>query len=115
MRLALGALARGGMVTVSAPLLGGPEGEREIVVPLDTTAPVHTAEAHDAITAELVACTLGQRRHADRLELRTDLTGQVLHAARTIRRALKPVRSLMGAPGGDRTPDHPRVRRMLYR
>lgn len=39
--------------------------------------------AADAITAELVACTLGQRRHADRLELRVDLTGRVLDSLRS--------------------------------
>lgn len=47
---------------------------------------------HAAITAELVACTLGQRRHADRLELRVDLTGKVMRAVQIVRRAWKVAR-----------------------
>ncbi|WP_408895919.1 hypothetical protein ACJ5H2_13460 [Nocardioides sp. R1-1] len=37
------------------------------------------------MSAELVACTLGQRRHADRLELRTDLAGRVLQSIRSLK------------------------------
>lgn len=48
---------------------------------------LHTPEAHDAITAELVACTLGQRRHADRLELRVDLPGKLARIFQVFRRA----------------------------
>lgn len=47
----------------------------------------YSPEAHDAISAELVACTLGQRRHADRTELRVDMLGKVLHALQVIKRA----------------------------
>lgn len=42
----------------------------------------HTPEAHDVITCELVACTLGQRRHADRLELRVDVAGSLARISR---------------------------------
>jgi len=45
----------------------------------------HTPETHDAITAELVACTLGQR---ERLELRVDMVGKLHHAMQSFRRAL---------------------------
>lgn len=45
-------------------------------------APLHTPQAHAVIAAELVACTLGQRRHADRLELRVDALGRILVIAR---------------------------------
>lgn len=41
---------------------------------------------HAAVSAELVACTLGQRRHAARTELRVDLLGKILHACRALRR-----------------------------
>lgn len=39
---------------------------------------LHTPEAHDVITCELVACTLGQRR---RIELRVDFAGQFARIA----------------------------------
>lgn len=42
----------------------------------------HTPEAHDVITCEITACILGQRRHANRLELRVDVAGQILRLAR---------------------------------
>lgn len=42
------------------------------------------------ISAELVACTLGQRRHADRLELRTDLAGRVLRSIRSLKALVIP-------------------------
>jgi hypothetical protein len=50
------------------------------------TAPteVHAPEAHDVIACELTACILGQRRHADRLELRVDVTGRILAMARQL-------------------------------
>jgi hypothetical protein len=48
-----------------------------------------------AISAELVACTLGQRRPADRLELRVDLLGKVLHAAQVIRRSVTRARFVL--------------------
>jgi hypothetical protein len=44
----------------------------------------HTPEAHDVITCELVACTLGQRRHADRLDLRVDVAGQMARIGRNL-------------------------------
>jgi len=47
---------------------------------------LHSLEAHDAITAELVACTLGARR---RLELRTDVPGRLTHALQKLGRALR--------------------------
>lgn len=45
----------------------------------------HVPEATAAITAELVACTLGQRQ---RTELRVDTVGKVLHAARRMAEVL---------------------------
>lgn len=44
----------------------------------------HTPEAHDVIACELVACTLGQRRHRDRLELRVDVAGQIMRISRDL-------------------------------
>jgi hypothetical protein len=52
------------------------------------SAPEHTPEAHDVIACELAACILGQRRHADRLELRVDVVGQIARIAR-MHRALQ--------------------------
>lgn len=49
---------------------------------------IHARAAHDAITDELVACTLGSRRHA---ELRTDALGRIAHAIHTIRSALRQI------------------------
>jgi hypothetical protein len=46
---------------------------------------LHTPEAHDVITCELVACPLGQRRHADRLDLRVDVAGAMARIARRLR------------------------------
>lgn len=43
----------------------------------------HEEAAHEVITAELVACTLGQRR---RLELRVDPAGRLLHEVRQLGR-----------------------------
>lgn len=81
----------------------------------------HSQLAHDVISAELVACTLGQR---ERLELRTDLEAVAQRFGRIVRAFSDAFRRagysvgqvpVVSAPGGDRTPDHPRVRRMLYR
>lgn len=52
------------------------------------TEQLHTADAHDVIAAELVACTLGQRR---RPELRTDAFGAFTRAFMSIGRALRDV------------------------
>lgn len=47
------------------------------------TAPeLHTPEAHDVIACELTACILGQRRHADRLDLRVDVAGAMARIGR---------------------------------
>lgn len=54
---------------------------------MTTTPEAHTPEAHDVITCELVACTLGQRRHRDRLDLRVDVAGQIARMARDVRAA----------------------------
>jgi len=61
---------------------------------MDDRTPLHTAAAHDAITAELVACTLGQRQ---RLELRVDVAGRIqqqLHAMVQRLRGRGPLRVL---------------------
>lgn len=54
---------------------------------MDNRTPLHTAAAHDAITAELVACTLGQRQ---RLELRVDPAGKIQNALRSGLLAIAP-------------------------
>jgi hypothetical protein len=69
------------------------QAEGELMVTLrfgeaaDRLADQAEAEAawQQAVTAELVACTLGQR---ERYELRTDLAGKLGHALITLRRSL---------------------------
>lgn len=51
---------------------------------MSTTPELHDPEAHEVIAAELVACTLGQRR---RPELRMDLPGQIIRAFAQVARA----------------------------
>lgn len=51
---------------------------------------IHTAEAHTAIAAELVACTLGQRR---RIELRTDTAGRLFAVMAHFAAAVMPLGS----------------------
>lgn len=50
-------------------------------------AELHTREAHNVITAELVACTLGQRQ---RMELRVDTWGRLVTALRDVRNWRRP-------------------------
>lgn len=49
-------------------------------------APRHSDAAHDAITAELVACTLGQRQ---RLELRVDMAGKIMQTMREMHERMR--------------------------
>lgn len=49
-------------------------------------AELHSPEAHDVITAELVACTLGQRQ---RPELRVDLPGRLARVFANLARVLR--------------------------
>lgn len=66
------------------------------------SAPPHSDAVHRAISAELMACTLGQR---ERLELRTDLAGSILRTWRRLREGLEPAHRLayLLAPPPSRT------------
>lgn len=48
------------------------------------TDQLHPPEAHDVIACELTACILGQRRHANRLDLRVDVAGQIMRMSRDL-------------------------------
>lgn len=42
----------------------------------------HTPQAHGVIAAEITACILGHRRHAERLDLRVDVVGVMARIGR---------------------------------